>query len=310
MKIAWIGLGNMGSPMAANLVGAGHDVVGFDLSEAARATAASRGVHPADSVAAAVAGVDAVFTMLPAGHLVRAVLLDPGGVLEHLPAGAIVVDSSTIDIATARDLHQRVTERGFRFLDAPVSGGVFGAEAGTLTFMVGGSAADLASVADLIEVMAGKVFHAGGPGSGQSAKLANNMMLAINMAGLAEGAVLAQRLGLDAKTFYDIATVSSGDSWPLRNWYPVPGVVQTAAVNRDFEGGFAVTLMHKDLGLALEAGRETSTALPLAQSVQDRLVRLIDLGWGARDTASLVTLVNGAHGQAERTAPADAQERS
>lgn len=297
MKVAWIGLGNMGTPMAANLARAGHDVVGFDPSESARARATGLGVTLADSVAEAVAGVDAVFTMLPAGRFVRSVLLDPGGALEHLPAGAIVVDSSTIDIATARDLHHAVTGRGFRFLDAPVSGGVFGAEAGKLTFMVGGSAADLAIVADVIDVMAGRVFHAGGPGSGQSAKLANNMMLAINTAGLAEGAILAQRLGLDAKTFYEIATVSSGDSWPLRNWYPVPGVVETAAVNRDFEGGFAVALMHKDLGLALEAGRETATTLPLAQRVQDMLATLIDLGWGSKDTASLVKLVDESLGQ-------------
>lgn len=303
MKIAWIGLGNMGTPMAANVARAGHEVVGVDLSEPARTRATELGIATTDSAARAVADADVVFTMLPAGRFVRSALLDPGGVLDHLRPGAVVVDSSTIDIATARDLHQQVPARGFRFLDAPVSGGVFGAEAGTLTFMVGGSAEDLALVAGVIDAMAGRVFHAGGPGSGQAAKLANNLMLAINTAGLAEGAVLAQRLGLDARTFYDIATVSSGDSWPLRNWYPVPGVVETAAVNRDFDGGFAVSLMSKDLGLALDAGRDTATALPLAEQVLGQLATLVDLGWGGKDTASLVKLVDESLGQAGSSAP-------
>lgn len=297
MKVAWIGLGNMGTPMAANLVRAGHQVTGFDLAEGARSRAEGLGIAVASGADLAVADAEVVFTMLPAGRFVRSALLDPGGVLDNLAPGSVVVDSSTIDIATARELHEQVTARGFRFLDAPVSGGVFGAEAGKLTFMVGGSDETLALVADVIDAMAGRVFHAGGPGSGQSAKLANNMMLAINTAGLAEGAVLAQRLGLSARTFYDIATVSSGDSWPLRNWYPIPGVVETAAVNRDFDGGFAVTLMSKDLGLALEAGRETATDLPLAEQVMEKLASLIELGWGGKDTASLVKLVDGSLGR-------------
>lgn len=293
MRVAWIGLGNMGTPMAANLLAAGHQVTGFDLSEHAREAAAARGLAVAESAAAAVADAEVVFTMLPAGAHVRSVLLDAGGVLDNMPAGGVVVDSSTIDIATARDLHEVVPSRGFRFLDAPVSGGVFGAEAGSLTFMIGGEADVLEAVRELIEAMAGRVFHAGGAGSGQSAKLANNMMLAINTAALAEGAVLADRLGLDAKTFFQIATVSSGDSWALRSWYPIKGVVETAAVNRDFEGGFAVNLMRKDLGLALAAGADTATPLPVAELVQAQLDSLVDAGYGGKDTAVLVKLVDG-----------------
>lgn len=293
MKIAWIGLGNMGGPMAANLVKAGHTVAGFDLSEAARDAAAAGGVGIAGSIAEAVSGAGIVFSMLPAGRHVQAVMSGPDGVLAHLAPGTLVVDSSTIDIDTARALHESVTAAGFRFLDAPVSGGVFGAESGKLTFMVGGADSDLAEARPLIDAMAGRVFHAGGAGSGQAAKIANNMMLGINLAALCEGSVLAARLGLDAKTFFEIASVSSGDSWALRNWYPVEGVVENAAVNRDFQGGFAINLMRKDVGLALEAGASTETDLPFAAMVVDYLDKMVELGWGGRDSASLVKLFDG-----------------
>ncbi|MBM9468015.1 3-hydroxyisobutyrate dehydrogenase [Nakamurella sp. YIM 132084] len=293
MKVAWIGLGNMGGPMAGNLVAAGYTVTGYDPSEQAQRSAAEHGVSVATVLAEAVAGADVVFTMLPNGRLVSSVLLDADGVLDHLPAGALVVDSSTIDIATARELHEAVTGRGFRFLDAPVSGGVFGAAAGTLTFMVGGTGENLEAARPLIEVLAGRVFHAGGPGAGQSAKLANNMMLAINTAGLAEGATLADRLGLDPAVFYQIAEVSSGSSWALKNWYPSPGVVETAAVNHDFNGGFAVSLMRKDVGLALEAGAGAGLDLPYASRALADLDRLIEAGWSGKDTASMVKLVDG-----------------
>jgi 3-hydroxyisobutyrate dehydrogenase len=301
MKIAWIGLGNMGGPMAANLVKAGHLVNGFDLSDAATDAAASNGVHIAGSIAQAVTDVDIVFSMLPAGRHVQAVMSGPDGALAHLAPGTLVVDSSTIDIDTARALHESVTAAGFRFLDAPVSGGVFGAESGTLTFMVGGSGADLAEAKPLIEAMAGRIFHAGGAGSGQAAKIANNMMLGINLAALCEGSVLAGRLGLDPKTFFEIASVSSGDSWALRNWYPVEGVVANAAVNRDFQGGFAINLMRKDVGLALEAGTSTEIELPFATMVVEYLDKMVALGWGGRDSAALVKLFDGSMRASEDT---------
>lgn len=299
MDIAWIGLGNMGGPMAANLVKAGHLVTGFDLSAAARNAAAAGGVEIAGSIAETVAGVAIVFSMLPAGRHVETVMTGPDGVLAHLAPGTLVVDSSTIDIDTARALHESVTAAGFRFLDAPVSGGVFGAESGTLTFMVGGSDADLAEATPVLETMAGRIFHAGPAGCGQAAKLANNLMLGINLAALCEGSVLADRLGLDPRTFFEIASVSSGDSWALRNWYPKAGVVGNAAVNRDFQGGFAVNLMRKDVGLAVEAGGSTATDLPFATMVVEYLDKMIELGWGGRDSSSLVKLFDGSMKDAE-----------
>lgn len=296
MTVAWIGLGNMGGPMAANLAAAGHEVTGFDLSDSAVRIAAENGVRVARSVAETVREADIVFTMLPAGSHVRAVMSGPDGVMAHLRPGSLVVDSSTIDIDTAHELHELLTGRGFRFLDAPVSGGIFGAQAGTLTFMIGGSEVDLDDARALIDVMAGRVFHAGGPGAGQSAKIANNMMMAINLAGLCEGAVLADRLGLDPKIFFEIAGVSSGDSWALRTWYPIPGVVETAGVNRDFTGGFLTDLALKDVRLAVAAGVSTGTDLPFATLVARKLEELSDLGYGGRDCTSLVRLVDGTLG--------------
>ena len=293
MTVAWIGLGNMGGPMAANLVAAGHRVIGFDLSDSAKDAAAAAGVKVVESVAEAVRDADVVFTMLPAGAHVRSVITGPDGILMNMPAGGLVIDSSTIDILVARELHEIVTQGGHRFLDAPVSGGIFGAQAGTLTFMVGGDAEDLGSVQEVIDAMAGRVFHAGGPGAGQAAKIANNMMMAVNLAGLCEGAVLADRLGLDAQIFYQIAGVSSGDSWALRTWYPMPGVVATAGVNRDFTGGFATDLALKDVRLALAAGEATQTPLDFASLVVQRLQALSELGYGARDCTALVRLIDG-----------------
>jgi 3-hydroxyisobutyrate dehydrogenase len=291
--ISWIGLGHMGGPMAANLVRAGFTVRGFDLSADAVADAVARGVDVAASVRDTVADADVVFTMLPSGDHVRRVLTAPNGVLESTRPGTLIVDSSTIDIIQARELHESVSSSDRRFLDAPVSGGVFGAQAGTLTFMIGGAAADLDDARPAIEVMAGRIFHAGGPGSGQAAKICNNMMLLINTASLCEGAVLAQRLGLDARTFHEIAQVSSGDSWPLRAWYPVPGVVDTAAVNREFAGGFATDLALKDGRLALAAGAATGTDLPFATMIVDRLRQLSERGLGGLDCTAVVGLVDG-----------------
>ena len=298
MTVAWIGLGNMGGPMAANLVRAGHEVLGFDLVEPAKDAAARAGIKVVESVADAVRDADVVFTMLPAGNHVRSVLSGPDGVLANVRTGALIVDSSTIDIQLARELNELVRAGGCRFLDAPVSGGIFGAQVGSLTFMVGGNAEDLADVRDIIGVMAGRIFHAGGAGAGQSAKIANNMMMAVNLAGLCEGAVLADRLGLDPKTFFEIASVSSGDSWALRTWYPVAGVVGTAGVNRDFDGGFLTDLALKDVRLAVAAGDATGTDLSFATLVAKKLEELSELGYGAKDCTSMVRLVDGTLGPA------------
>lgn len=292
MRITWIGLGNMGEPMAARLVAAGHGVTAFDLREDARERATALGISFADSAAAAAAGAELVVTMLPNGGLVKKVLTDDG-VLDAAAPGAILLDSSTTDTADALELHRLVTESGRVFFDAPVSGGVGGAQNGTLTFMVGGTEEQLAPIQDVLDAMAGKVFYLGEPSLGQAAKIVNNLMLGVNLAGLAEGAALADRLGLDHSTFYELAKVSSGDSWALRNWYPIAGVVDTAAVNRDFAGGFAVDLLSKDLGLALAAGETTSTPLPHVEAVRTTLEHLSRAGLGARDCAIIVRTVDG-----------------
>lgn len=291
MNIAWIGLGNMGRPMAANLVAAGHDVLGYDLVDAAREAAAAAGIPVVDTLAAAVAEADLVITMLPRAEHVAAALQGPEGVFAHARPGAVVVDSSTIDVDSAVGFHAAAEAAGFRFLDAPVSGGVGGAAKGTLTFMIGGDAEVLADVRPAIEAMAGSIFHLGDAGKGQAAKTVNNMMLGISLAALSEGAVLAERLGLDAGEFYELAKVSSGDSWAVRNWYPVAGVVDTAAVNRDFAAGFSVRLLAKDMALALQAGESAGVELRYAQRIADDLDRLIERGDGDYDSSYFVSLV-------------------
>ncbi|OFL68540.1 MULTISPECIES: 3-hydroxyisobutyrate dehydrogenase [unclassified Brevibacterium] len=290
--IGWVGLGNMGRPMAANLVKAGHTVQGFDVVEAAVTAAAEDGVTPAKSIEEAVKDAEIVFTMLPKGEHARSVYLTEGGVLEVAAKDTILVDSSTIDFDTARDLHSAAREAGYVFLDAPVSGGVTGAAAGTLTFMVGAEDADFEAAKKYIEPMAGNIFHAGGDAAGQAAKIVNNMMLAISSQGVVEGAVLADRFGLSPETFLNIAKVSSGDSWPLRTWYPIPGVVDTAAANNGFKPGFAVSLMRKDLGLALAGGETQGVPLDAAQLVADKLDKLIDDGWELADTMALIRNVD------------------
>ncbi|MGV2819656.1 3-hydroxyisobutyrate dehydrogenase [Brevibacterium casei] len=286
--IGWIGLGNMGRPMTANLVKAGHTVKGFDVVPEAVTAAAEDGVTPVGSIAEAVAGADIVFTMLPKGEHARAVYLTPDGVLATADPATLLVDSSTIDFDSARALHAEAKAAGFRFVDGPVSGGVTGAQAGTLTFMLGGSDADVAEAKPFIEPMAGNIFHAGGDAAGQAAKIVNNMMLAISLEGVVEGAVLAQRFGLDPKAFYDIAKVSSGDSWPLRTWYPVPGVTETSASNNDFKPGFATALMHKDVGLALAGAETQGVDLPAATLVYAQLQKLVDEGLEGLDTTAII----------------------
>lgn len=286
--IGWIGLGNMGRPMTANLVKAGHTVNGFDLMPEAVAAAVEHGVTAVKSIAEAVAGADIIFTMLPKGEHARAVYLEADGVLTNADAKTLLVDSSTIDFDSARALHSEAAKAGFRFIDAPVSGGVTGAEAGTLTFMIGGSDDDVAEAKTFIEPMAGNIFHAGGEAAGQAAKIVNNMMLAISLQGVVEGAVLAERFGLEAKTIYDIASVSSGDSWPLRTWYPVPSVTETAASNNDFQPGFATALMHKDVGLALAGAETQGVDLPAAKLVHAQLQKLVDEGLAGLDTSALI----------------------
>lgn len=291
--IGWIGLGNMGGPMTANLVKAGHTVRGFDLDAGAVAAAEAAGVTAVTGIADAVAGTEVVFTMLPKGNHARAVYLGDDGVLAHADPSTLLIDSSTIDIETAAALHEAAEGKGFRFVDAPVSGGISGAKAGTLTFMIGGEEGAVKDASTFIEPMAKNIIPTGGATTGQAAKICNNLMLFINLASTAEGAVLADRLGLDKQVFWDIASVSSGDSWALRTWYPVPGVVETAASNNDFAPTFTTELANKDIGLAIAAARDTGTPLEIGMHVQQLFQRLIDEGEGGKDCSMIIKLVDG-----------------
>jgi 3-hydroxyisobutyrate dehydrogenase len=286
--ITWIGLGHMGGPMSANLVAAGHDVRGFDVSAAAMDAARDKGVQTFDSVEEALRGADVVFTMLPKGDHARAVYLGDSGVIALAPKDALLIDSSTIDVESALALHEAAEQAGFRFVDAPVSGGISGAAAGTLTFMIGGKPDDVEAARGFIEPMARKIVATGDAGTGQAAKIVNNMMLFICLEACAEGAVLADRLGLDPQVFWDIASVSSGNSWALQTWYPVPGIVDTAAANNNFEATFSAALAAKDAGLALMAGEQTGVNLPAAELVAEKLRQLVDEGLGDKD-CSLIT---------------------
>jgi len=281
--ITWIGLGHMGAPMSANLVAAGHDVRGFDLSEAAMAAAREGGVQTFPTMEEALDGAEVVITMLPKGEHSRAVYLGEDGVLALAPKDALLVDSSTIDVATAEELHRAAEEAGFAFVDAPVSGGISGAAAGTLTFMIGGEAEPARRAEEIVRPMAGRVVHTGAAGTGQAAKIVNNMMLFICLEACSEGSVLADRLGLDPQVFWEIASVSSGNSWALQTWYPVPGMTDSAAANHNFEATFSATLAAKDIGLALAAGEQTDVNLPAARLVAERFQELIDEGLADKD---------------------------
>ena len=286
--IAWIGLGNMGGPMSGHLVAAGHEVRGVDPVPAAREAATGRGVLVVASVAEAVAGAHAVFTSLPRNEHVREVYGGDGGIWASAPAGALLLDTSTVDVATSRFCHEASADRRFRFVDSPVSGGIAGAEAGTLTFLLGGDEAAVAEAAALAEPMAGHVFALGGPTMGIAAKLANNLMLFVSLLGVAEGSQLAAHLGLDAETFFRVASVSSGDSWPLRTWYPAPGVVATSPANRNFDATFTTVLAEKDLSFALAAGEEAGLHLPAGRIALDQFERLIGEGYGGKDCSLIV----------------------
>ncbi|OBI24418.1 3-hydroxyisobutyrate dehydrogenase [Mycobacterium sp. E1386] len=261
-SIAFLGLGNMGGPMSANLVSAGHTVRGFDPVPAAVAAAAGNGVTTFDSAAEAVAGADVVITMLPNGDLVKRCYAD---VLPAAKAGALFIDSSTISVNDAREVHALAQSHGVSQLDAPVSGGVKGAVAGTLAFMVGGDDGALERARPVLEPMAGKVIHCGAAGAGQAAKVCNNMVLAVQQIAVGEAFVLAEKLGLSAQSLFDVITGATGNCWAVHTNCPVPGPVPTSPANNDFKPGFATALMNKDLGLAMDAVASTGSAAPLGR---------------------------------------------
>ncbi|WP_018296950.1 3-hydroxyisobutyrate dehydrogenase [Corynebacterium lubricantis] len=292
--IGWLGLGNMGSRMTANLVKAGHTVNGFDLNPDACEAAAKNGVNIVGGTAEVVEGADVVFTMLPKGAHVRSVFEGDNGIWAHADKSTLLVDSSTIDIETSKFLHEESAKRGFRFVDAPVSGGISGAEAATLAFMIGGDADAADEARGYIEPMAGNIFNAGGPTMGIAAKIANNMMLSISMLANSEGSQLARRLGLDPKVFWDIASTSSGQSWAQQKWYPVPGITGTSPADNNFDAGFSADLARKDVALALEAGESAGINLPAATLACSQLSSLIDEGLGSKDCTLIAKYVDPA----------------
>lgn len=292
-NVAFIGLGNMGSGMCANLVRAGHDVCAFDLRPEAIVAAVEAGAVAAETLRAAVERAEVVITMLPAGEHVLSVYFGAEGVVAHAPDGALFLDCSTISVEDARRAATQAEDAGFLMVDAPVSGGVTGAEAGTLTFMVGGSEAGFSRARPLLDIMGTNVFHAGGAGNGQVAKIANNMLLGISMIGTCEAFNLAERLGLDAQTFFDIASTASGQCWSMTSYCPAPGPVPTAPSNRGFEAGFAIAMMLKDLNLARAAAETAEADIPLGGHAGDIYSRLEADGFAGLDFSAVMRRIRG-----------------
>ncbi len=283
MRIAFIGLGNMGGPMAANLVKAGHHVAAYDVSAQALEQFSATGGAAVESAAAASDGAEVIITMLPAGQHVRDVLAGPGGVLARAPAGTLLLDCSTIDVDTARALAAEARQHGCDMLDAPVSGGTAGAAAGTLTFMVGGDPDAFARARPVLTAMGKTIVLAGPAGAGQAAKLCNNLILGITMLGVCEAFALADKLGLSAQSMFDISSRSSGQCWSLTSYCPVPGPVPGSPANRDYQAGFAAALMLKDLSLAVQAADASGAAGVLGARARDVYAKLCEAGLGDKD---------------------------
>lgn len=294
---AFVGVGRMGGPMARNLArnanALGRRVRVYDKSKAAVDACKDAGADVADSLPAVLDGADVVFTMVPAGPDVRALYLDEGGVLDQAPAGALLVDCSTIDVATAQEVAAVAKERGFRMIDAPVSGGVVGAEAATITFMVGGDAADMEEVKPQLEAMGSRVVHCGPSGMGSVAKICNNMIAGIASVAVAESFAIGQRLGLDPKILYDVVSTSSGQTnVGLRN-PPVKGLTETAAAERDYEPGFTVALMLKDLRLSQAAAKQVNQASPVGAVAAEVFALAAGAGLDGKDTSAVYKLIRG-----------------
>ena len=290
-RIAFIGLGNMGGGMAANQAKAQRQVMAFDLSKPALDTAAGAGCGAAGSVAEAVKDAEVVITMLPAGPHVRSVYAEQ--VFPNAPKTALLIDCSTIDVESARAVATQAKDQGFRFADAPVSGGVAAADAGTLAFMVGCDEADFAAVDEALKPMSRITVRAGDHGAGQAAKICNNMVLGISMIGVCEALALAEKLGLDPVKFHEISSQSSGQCWSLTSYCPWPGPVPTAPSNRGYEGGFATAMMLKDLKLAQEAAAKAGAAAPLGASAEGLYALFDRLGFGGKDFSAILELFRG-----------------
>jgi 3-hydroxyisobutyrate dehydrogenase len=289
-RIAFIGLGHMGGGMAPNLAKAGHEVRAFDLSEDALAHAVEGGCVRAGSTEEAVKDAEAVITMLPAAKHVAEVYR--GHVFAKAPVSALLIDCSTIDVATARTVEEEATAQGYTMVDSPVSGGIAAAAGGTLTLMVGGSDTAFERARPILEPMAKAVIHAGGPGAGQAAKICNNMILGATMIATCEAFVLAQKLGLDPRVFFDISSKASGQSWSMTSYAPVPGVGPDTPADHDYEGGFAAALMLKDLKLAADAAESVRAYTPMGGEAEELYQRFVDRGGGNKDFSGIIKMID------------------
>jgi 3-hydroxyisobutyrate dehydrogenase len=286
-RIAFIGLGNMGGPMAANLVKAGHDVTGFDLASTVLKAAAESGVKPASHASQAVKGAEIILTMLPQGKHVLTAWAD---ILQSADKGTLVIDCSTIDVESSRKAHELARGAGCLSLDAPVSGGTGGATAGTLTFMAGGSDESFAKAKPILEAMGKKIVHCGEAGAGQAAKICNNMILGISMIGVCEAFVLAEKLGLEHQALFDVASTSSGQCWSINSYCPVPGPVPASPANNDYKPGFAAALMLKDLRLSQEAALASGASTPLGAEAAQLYALFEKLGNGGKDFSAIIEM--------------------
>lgn len=291
--ITWIGLGNMGLPMALNMLKQGNEVRGVEINPIVAAEAERRGIRIYPSAADVIQGADAVITMLPTGAHVRNLLTGSEGLFSLASSQTLFIDSSTIDIDSANELHREAAARGLGFVDAPVSGGVVKAASGSLTFMLGGSAENVSAASGIVAPMAGKIVNTGGPGTGQAAKIVNNMIFGICLAATCEGVLLSERLGLQPEVFYDIAVNSTAENFSLREWYPAPGVVDAAPSSHGYAPGFASALLLKDLSLALQAGQSTGTSLETARTVHALYEEMVSNGGAGFDCTALLPSLAG-----------------
>lgn len=288
-KIGFIGLGNMGLPMAINLAKAGHDVTGFDLSPVAKEAASKASISIASEMIAVATDAEIVVSMLPNGAVAKSVVQE---VLPKMPDGSLLIDCSTIDVASARDIHALAEKSNKLCLDAPVSGGVGGAAAGTLTFMVGGSDDAFLMANNVLNIMGQKAVHCGGGGSGQAAKICNNMLLGISMIGAGEAFALAEKLGLDQAKLFDVVSTSSGSCWSVNTYCPVPNVGPKSPADNDYNPGFAASLMQKDLGLAMEAAQDAGASTPLGKHATDIYNQMNELDHGDKDFSAVINILS------------------
>lgn len=290
-EVTFIGLGNMGLPMAMNLLKSGHSVTGFDLAEDQVKILTDAGGKSTNDINQAIQTSDVVVTMLPSGKIVKSIYLGDKGIIKNAPENLLLIDSSTIDVETAREVSLEAINKNLRIVDAPVSGGVGGAQAGTLTFMVGGEKESFDSAKEFLDIMGGNIIYAGLSGNGQAAKICNNMLLGISMIGTAEAFNLAENLGLDAQTFFDISSTASGQCWSMTSYCPVPGPVPSSPANNDYKPGFSAALMLKDLRLSQEAASMTTSLTPLGANATSIYEEIETLGQENIDFSGVIKLL-------------------